>query len=38
MTSHVNPTYQTFREELTYILLKLFQKNYRGKNTSELIL
>ena len=30
--------YQTFREELRPILLKLFPKNYRGRNTSELIL
>ena len=30
--------YQTFREELISILLKLFQKNCRGRNTSELIL
>ena len=26
MTSHVTPTYQPFREELRYTLLKLFQK------------
>ena len=30
--------YQTFRKELMPILLKLFQKNYRGRNTSKLIL
>ena len=30
--------YQTFREELMLILLKLFQKNFRGRNTSKLIL
>ena len=30
--------YQTFREELMRILLKLFQKNCRGRNTSKLIL
>ena len=30
--------YQTFREELISILLKLFQKNCRGRNTSKLIL
>ena len=30
--------YQTFREELTPILLKLIQKNWRGRNASELIL
>ena len=30
--------YQTFREELTPILLTLFQKNCRGKNTANLIL
>ena len=29
---------QTFREELTPILLKLFKKNCRGRNTSKLIL
>ena len=30
--------YQTFREKLTSILLKLFPKNFRGRNTSKLIL
>ena len=30
--------YQTFREELTPILLKNFPKNCRGRNTSKLIL
>ena len=30
--------YQTFREELMHILLKLSQKNCRGRNTSKLIL
>ena len=30
--------YQTFREELTPILLKLFQKISRGRNTPKLIL
>ena len=30
--------YPTFREELTPILLKLFQKNCRGRNTPKLIL
>jgi len=30
--------YQTFREELMAMLLKLFQKNCRGRNTSKLIL
>jgi len=31
-------SYQTFREELMSILLKLFKKNCRGRNTSNLIL
>ena len=30
--------YQTFREELMSILLKLFKKNCRGRNTPNLIL
>ena len=30
--------YHAFREELMPILLKLFQKNCRGRNTSKLIL
>ena len=30
--------YQTFREELMPILLKTLSKNYRGRNTSKLIL
>ena len=30
--------YQTFREELTPTLLKLFAKNYKGRNTPKLIL
>ena len=30
--------YQKFRDELTPILLKLSQKNCRGRNTSKLIL
>ena len=30
--------YQTFREVLTPILLKLFLKHYRGRRTSKLIL
>ena len=30
--------YQTFREELMPTLLKPFQKNCRGRNTSKLIL
>ena len=30
--------YQTFREELMHMLLKLFPKNCRGRNTSKLIL
>ena len=30
--------YQTFRKELMANLLKLFSKNFRGRNTSKLIL
>ena len=30
--------YQIFREELTPILLKIFQRNCRGRNTSKVIL
>ena len=30
--------YRTFREEITPILLKLFAKNYKGRNTPKLIL
>ena len=30
--------YQTFREELTPILLKLIQKNCRGRNTPKVVL
>ena len=30
--------YQTFREELITTLLKLFEKNCKGRNTSKLIL
>ena len=30
--------YQTFRKELTPILLKLFQKNCRGRNTPKFVL
>ena len=30
--------YQTFRGEITTILLKLFQKNCRGRDTPKLIL
>ena len=30
--------YQTFREELASLLLKLFQKNCRGRDTPKLIL
>ena len=30
--------HQTFREELTPLLLKLFQKNCRGRDTPKLIL
>ena len=30
--------YQTFREELISTLLKLFEKNCKGRNTSKLIL
>ena len=30
--------YQTFKEELTSILLKLFQKNRNGRKTSKLFL
>ena len=30
--------YQTFRQELTTILLKLFQKNFKGRKTPKFIL
>ena len=30
--------YQTYREDITPILLKVFQKNRRGGNTSKLML
>ena len=36
--SFTGEVYQIFREELTPILLKPFQKNCRGRNTSELTL
>ena len=34
----IGECYQTFREELISTLLKLFEKNCKGRNTSKLIL